>query len=84
MRSECFPTEIRSTSNAIVTFLTSVTLTAVSSLFPVSLRYLGLHGTFWVYGVMAYTSGIYGFCTIAEYKGKSLVAIEKKMDDVGR
>ena len=81
MSSECFPTEIRSTSNAIVTFLVSVALTVVSAIFPFSLKYLGFHGTFWFYGIMAFASGIYGFCTIAESKGKSLVAIEKNFDN---
>ena len=84
MSSESFPTEIRSTANAIVTFMISLSLSTVSSLFPISLNHLGLHGTFWVYGAMAYASGIYGFCTIAEGKGKSLVAIEKKFDEIKR
>ena len=77
---ESFPTEVRSVSSSLCLVAANITLAATGYLFPVYLRTLGFHGTFWLYGAVTLCVGLYGVWRIPESKGKSLVKLEEHYD----
>lgn len=79
--AEAFPTEIRSKSCAIVFVLVDIALAGVGKAFPYMLESLEFYGTFWTFAVATALAGIYGFVTMSEAKGKSLVMIEEQFDE---
>ena len=50
-----------------------------TKLYPFFLDNLGFHGTFWLYGAVMGLEIIFGFISIPENKGDSLVITEDKM-----
>ena len=62
----------------------NTTLAVVGWLMPRMLNWIGFHGTFWAYGAVAFAVCLYGYVTIPETSGRSLVAVEKHFDEKGR
>ena len=58
----------------------NTTMALVGWLLPRMLVWLGFHGTFWSFGAMAAAVCVYGYCTIPETSGKSLVDVEKHFE----
>ncbi|XP_059082264.1 facilitated trehalose transporter Tret1-like [Tigriopus californicus] len=79
--AEAFPTEIRSKASAIVFVFVDIALAGVGKAFPYMLEAFEFYGTFWIFALTTALTGIYGFVTMVESKGKTLVMIEEQFEE---
>ena len=77
---EIFPTDIRSLASGIVLVMSSTLSSIAGLLYPITLQWIGFHGTFWGYAAVALITNVYCYFTMLESKGKSLVKLEQYFD----
>ena len=78
--AEIFPTEIRSTSTALVLLLGNMAMAVATKLFSQFLQWFGFHGTFWIYSAFAAVSLVFAMIAMPETSGVSLVKIQEKYE----
>jgi len=89
--SEIFPNRIRGAAMAVAVFTLWTGCTTLTFSFPILFDGfetattqwggLGMHGVFWVYGVICLLGFTYEFIKLPETKGKSLEQIERELVD---
>ena len=77
--SEIFPNKIRGLAMAISTFALWSACFVLTYTFPLLNSWLGVYGTFWVYGFICLSSFLFIYRNLPETKGKSLETIEKEL-----
>jgi len=78
--SEIFPNRIRGVGMSIATFALWIASALLVQTFPFLIKYLGAHGTFWVYGIICILGFIFVWKKLPETKNKSLEEIEALLD----
>lgn len=77
--SEIFPNRIRGVAMSVCTFALWAACFILTYTFPVLNNGLGAAGTFWLYGIICLSGGIFVWRNLPETKGKSLEEIEKEL-----
>lgn len=77
--SEIFPNRIRGIAMSVCTFALWAACFILTYTFPVLNNGLGAAGTFWLYGIICLSGGIFVWRNLPETKGKSLEEIEKEL-----
>ena len=77
---ESFPTDIRSIASGFSLILCATTISASGLLYPITVEYIGLHGTFWGYTAASLLTMVYCYFTLIDSRGKSLVDLEEYYD----
>lgn len=75
--SEIFPNRVRGVAMSVCTFALWAACFILTYTFPVLNNGLGAAGTFWLYGIICLTGGIFVALYLPETKGKSLEELEK-------
>ena len=75
--SEVFPTEIRTQSIGLVESFTLASGAICMKFFPEMKNGMNLHGLFFLYGALGVICCFYGFMTIPDNRGKSLIKVEE-------
>jgi SP family sugar porter-like MFS transporter len=75
--SEIFPNRIRGAAVAVCVFFLWAACTALTFSFPLLNRWLGAHGTFWLYGLVCVVGFIFIYQRLPETKGRTLEEIEQ-------
>ena len=75
--SEIFPTEIRTQSIGLVESFTLASGAICMKFFPEMKNGMNLHGLFFLYGALGVICCFYGFMTIPDNRGKSLIKVEE-------
>ena len=69
----------RTHASGIIGAVTAVNTFGATKLYSHFVQYLGLHGTFWLYGCIMLVEVIFAFLVLPENKGISLLKTEDKM-----
>ena len=77
--SEIFPNRIRGVAMSVCTFALWAACFILTYTFPMLNSGLGAAGTFWLYGLICLSGGIFVVFRLPETKGKSLEEIEKEL-----
>lgn len=77
--SEIFPNRVRGVAMSVCTFALWAACFILTYTFPVLNNGLGAAGTFWLYGIICLTGGIFVALYLPETKGKSLEELEKEL-----
>lgn len=77
--SEIFPNRVRGVAMSVCTFALWAACFILTYTFPVLNSGLGAAGTFWLYGIICLSGGIFVWRQLPETKGKSLEEIEKEL-----
>lgn len=77
--SEIFPNRVRGVAMSICTFALWGACFILTYTFPVLNSSLGAAGTFWLYGIICLSGGIFVAICLPETKGKSLEELEKEL-----
>ncbi|MBQ7210854.1 MAG: sugar porter family MFS transporter [Paludibacteraceae bacterium] len=77
--SEIFPNKIRGVAMSIATFALWAACSVLTYTFPLLNSSLGAAGTFWLYGAICLSGGLFVSLYVPETKGKSLEQIENEL-----
>jgi SP family arabinose:H+ symporter-like MFS transporter len=77
--SEIFPNRIRGAAMSVAVLALWTACTVLTFTFPILKERLGLHSTFWLYGVICVIGFFYIYMKLPETKGKSLEDIERQL-----
>lgn len=77
--SEIFPNRVRGVAMSVCTFALWAACFILTYTFPMLNNTLGAAGTFWLYGLICLSGGIFVWRNLPETKGKSLEELEKQL-----
>jgi sugar porter (SP) family MFS transporter len=77
--SEIFPNRVRGLAMSISTFALWIASALLVQTFPLFIKELGAHGTFWIYGAICILGFIFVWAKLPETKNKSLEQIEEEL-----
>lgn len=77
--SEIFPNRVRGVAMSVCTFALWAACFILTYTFPMLNNTLGAAGTFWLYGLICLSGGIFVWRNLPETKGKSLEDLEKQL-----
>lgn len=77
--SEIFPNRVRGIAMSVCTFALWTACFILTYTFPLLNSTLGAAGTFWLYGLICLSGGVFVACRLPETKGKSLEELEKEL-----
>ncbi len=80
LRNESFPTDIRTLAIGILQSAQMLFGAASVKFFPDLLHFMGLHGVFFVYAGCSLIIAIWGWISIQDNRGKSLIKVEESYD----
>lgn len=79
--SEIFPNRIRGAAMSVAVAALWIACFLLTYSFPILNGWLGASGTFWLYGAICVTGGIFIAARMPETKGETLEEIERKLTD---
>jgi len=79
LAAEVFPTETRTLGSGICVAIATIANAINAKVFPSLLSLLGFHGTFWLYSSVGFVMAGYGWATIPDNRGLSLVQLLSRL-----
>lgn len=75
--TECFASDVRSTANSTINFISKFFYSILLAMFPISSQYFGISGCVWFFSIFCALSTIFIYIMLPETKGKSIHEIQE-------